>query len=104
MALSEAERRDLTTLPRHVVEGKLMDELLAVSELLNVWLGARDPATCLETPTVIDLLDHAKAFRNDLETCGERIKEEVRRWHRSLPEHLADQDIHHMGYDHIDGS
>ncbi len=104
MALSAEQTQELMALPRRTAEDQLMAELSAVSALLDVWLAARDPATCLETATVVDLLDHAKAFRNDLETCGERIKEEVRRWHRSLPEHLADQDIHHMGYDHIDGS
>ena len=104
MALSAEQTRELMALPRRTAEDQLMSELSAVRELLDVWLAARDPATCLETATVVDLLDHAKAFRADLETCGERIKEEVRRWHRTLPADFADQDIHHMGYDHIDGS
>ena len=104
MALSKDQIAELANLPRKDVEGKLLDELMAVSELLDTWLQARDPAAYLDTSSLISLLDGAKGFRADLETCGERIKEEVRSWHKGGPTWAADSEVHHLGFDHIDGS
>lgn len=104
MALSKERIAELAKLPRKTVEGKLLHEMMAISELLDTWLQARDPAAYLDTSTLISLLDGAMAFRNDLTTCGERIKEEVRSWHKGMPECFADQEVHHLGFDHIDGS
>lgn len=101
--MTPAERAELMNAYADKVEAVLTADLLALSEIIESWLQAERPSAELDRAALINLIASLRATRRDLESCGEQIKERVRRQHGARFRAYADAEIHHRGYDHIDG-